>query len=681
MCAAGEPITIDVTFRNPLKVPLVVRDIVLVCEFFGTGLDTGWDSTTNHESTHLVDVVTAAVTKTLAPLETATVKLACVPKRQGTLKVLGLRWSLGDEIAPKRGYRAFDVRAPTTRKGSETNCSYVRDVPPAKRLRFAVTPPMPRLVVSLENVPSSLPAGGMALVTLRLRNIGVHSEHCDQLSTHQTSALRARVRLPRGLTPVNAKDVGTSQTENAECQIFAPPSWAEIKPGTEVSCDFVLTASRVGHLNLPVLVAYEPPAPAPASMRFRVARLATGVSVTKSLDVAVYVTNAPLLPAAKLVRLVVRNERLDQGAGVFKIKSVRVVSSAETVETREAEETATRKVRLRPLVRFEKNAPAPAVSGGARWDCVMLAEFCSTEDWDVGENNVDTDATDTVAFGPECDTNSSLGVARRLGGTKSVTKFHDDAGGARDVLFGKNLVIEWERVSDDGSKVTGAHVFMDVGAASAFKNLVRRTQPGTVARVVEQAFAASESRRKRDTIRWTLSGASNVSLPDGEHSTVVVPINITVFNPSSVVTKVSFEATTSSGCYDDGSNHENANGWSGSVGDGTPNTLTGVTHATESHPSNQANPLSAGLSPGRPWAWVGVTIKTVTVAPGACQTFDATLVAFTPGDFSVNEYRLVTEARYVGDTDPTVQVLHPHSACASPFVLTVEREGSTNGST
>ena len=133
----------------------MVRDIVLVCEFFGTGLDTGWDSTTKHESTHLVDVVTAAVTKTLAPLETATVKLACVPKRPGTLKVLGLRWSLGDEIAPKRGYRAFDVRAPTTRKGSETNCSYVRDVPPAKRLRFAVTPPMPRLVVSLENVPSS----------------------------------------------------------------------------------------------------------------------------------------------------------------------------------------------------------------------------------------------------------------------------------------------------------------------------------------------------------------------------------------------------------------------------------------------------------------------------------------------------------------------------------------------
>jgi hypothetical protein len=78
---------------------------------------------------------------------------------------------------------------------------------------------------------------------------------------------------------------------------------------------------------------------------------------------------------------------------------------------------------------------------------------------------------------------------------------------------------------------------------------------------------------------------------------------------------------------------------------------------------------------------VGVTIKTVTVAPGACQTLDAMLVAFTPGDFSVNEYRLVTEARYVGDTDPTVQVLHPHSACASPFVLTVEREGSTNGST
>ena len=148
-----------------------MTEVSLRCAFEKKGRDTHStfaekSDTSEHVSIPKLDI-------TLRPLETRLVRLACVPRLEGTLRVSGVSWRLRSAETPSsetdaskgastqrtRNFVPFDVRAARTRRGAD-GVVWIRDTPRERRLALRVTPAMPRLECRVLNVPASKAAAG-----------------------------------------------------------------------------------------------------------------------------------------------------------------------------------------------------------------------------------------------------------------------------------------------------------------------------------------------------------------------------------------------------------------------------------------------------------------------------------------------------------------------------------------
>ena len=132
-------------------------------------------------------------------------------------------------------------------------------------------------------------------------------------STRETLERRTHVYAPNGVGGASRNEPRTQnaspRTQNAaSCGwLFQPKSWSSIRPGEEVSLDLYVRPTCVGIAELPFVICYEPPEPAPPSLRFRVARVATRIEVTPSLEITARVFDAATHPAARVIRVAARN--------------------------------------------------------------------------------------------------------------------------------------------------------------------------------------------------------------------------------------------------------------------------------------------------------------------------------------------------------------------------------------
>jgi hypothetical protein len=203
---------------------------------------------------------------------------------------------------------------------------------------------MPRLMVTLEGLPDVVPEGAAKLVTLRIRNVAAAGAALGP------AAHRVRVRLPGSglLVPADLATAGEQGTGGSDGggggngsgdgqnggvggggvgaapkkpkpggpqpapiptsaagpgTVYAPPTWNILPAGGEVSMKMWLHPTAAGKLDLPFVVCYEPPPPAPALLKYRTVRLAAGAWVAPSLSVAASVLTAATHPAARVVRL------------------------------------------------------------------------------------------------------------------------------------------------------------------------------------------------------------------------------------------------------------------------------------------------------------------------------------------------------------------------------------------
>ena len=388
VCAAGETVFVETRFRNPLAIPIHLTDVSLRCAFEAPnetkgdeGLETKGSSATLDDDSSYVS--TPALAMTLRPLETRLARLKCVPRREGTLRVLGVSWRLrenGETGETKKGDSAandkeidsegtqqrfpnfvpFDVRAARSRRGAD-GVSWIRDAPRERRLALRVTPAMPRLECRVLNAPASAPAGAVAKITLVARNVATSGGSSTSSGTAEgrggaTAALRARVRAPGeglvALADVAERDArgdasGAEPTDPGGRGgfVFEPAGWRAVAPGEEVSVDLYVRLPQVGVATLPFVVCYEPPEPAPPSLRFRVARVAAKIVATPSLAVAARVSDAAAHPAAKTLRLAVRNVSGADGSSpgyAFRVRAVRLLAAASVPKTPSSKEARTR---------------------------------------------------------------------------------------------------------------------------------------------------------------------------------------------------------------------------------------------------------------------------------------------------------------------------------------------------
>ena len=755
VCAAGETVFFSTRFRNPLRIPLTLTEVSLVCDFETENEPKNETealealSLSERKEKHSKRVSATTRDITLSPLETRLVRLSCVPETEGTLRARGVSWRLRvidetektgngetDSVSTpfttqvSLNYVSFDPRAPRTRRGGD-GVSWVRDTPRLRRLALRVTPAMPKLEVRLLGVPASMPLGGVAKVTLVAKNVARKTSRgtrsgSDSVTTDQegdaTAALRVRVRLPMDglvvLAETHAEQTASSSSKSlrekesrpklgAASVVVTPQTWSVIRPGETVSLALYLRATRAGVVDAPFVVCYEPPEPAPPSLRYRLARVEARIQVTPSLDIHARVSASATHPAARVVRVAARNV---SAFSTFFVRAVRLLAS---------DEEGRNDVCLQPAVRVPRSAAASKtqargllIEPGKARDAVFLAgpaEALVANDAEREAVERNENVSDVVSYvGLEVDASldeseveaahvaalerlvrASLSFAASAKSAKARdASRHEKASskgperdGRRDpnpptkgfAAFrgDKSVVVEWEAVSNE----SGARLFFGAHAFSASRCFAL---PDAKEDENDGHFLR-DRRDTRDVVRFTLEGPSAstietstsekpVSSADGvsAEGSVSARFVLRAHNPSRFPKRVTFESAQRGARVDsnvssfterddeekeDDGSHAGvpASGWIHAPRNDAVETKTRGRAEEKSDASSKAPRKLTSLPPGPPWLWTGPTRRSATVSPGATATVELVATAFTPGVFVLNEYRLIV--RSVGDVD------------------------------
>ena len=115
--------------------------------------------------------------------------------------------------------------------------------------------------------------------------------------------------------------------------VYAPAAWSALGPGEEVRMDIWLhPTGKLGPLDLPIVVFFEPPAPAPALLKYRTVRLAAGTVVTPSVTCAVTAHHHTGDPSGRVLKVSLAHSdvsRADPRASSFAMTRVTLVRAAE----------------------------------------------------------------------------------------------------------------------------------------------------------------------------------------------------------------------------------------------------------------------------------------------------------------------------------------------------------------
>ncbi|XP_027605828.1 trafficking protein particle complex subunit 8 isoform X1 [Pipra filicauda] len=189
-----EPITVEVSFRNPLKVPLLLTDLSLLWKFQPKDFNAKHDGETKEQGTCDEDMVgTEAIAEFLINSEeTKVARLKLFPHQTGELHILGVVYNLGtvqgavtlDGIDPSiglqsgkfvsnglsvRGRQDLEIQGPrlNNTKEEKTSIKYGPD----RRLDPIITEEMPLLEVFFINFPTGLLCGEIRKAYVEFVNV------------------------------------------------------------------------------------------------------------------------------------------------------------------------------------------------------------------------------------------------------------------------------------------------------------------------------------------------------------------------------------------------------------------------------------------------------------------------------------------------------------------------------
>ncbi|CAJ0632734.1 5416_t:CDS:2 [Entrophospora sp. SA101] len=185
--AVGEYFFVHITLENPMQNPINLNEITLECEHISQSNDennstsinelmTNEDKTQPSKSTNIGEPhmkifdnfdLEILPEVSLDALEKKTISLRVLPKKRGTLKVLGLRYSLNSLVNGMKKFNKRGKRLDDT-KENRINVTYTPD----KSLELMVASPMPLLEVDFHSFPEILLSGEVNLVVLEVNNKG-----------------------------------------------------------------------------------------------------------------------------------------------------------------------------------------------------------------------------------------------------------------------------------------------------------------------------------------------------------------------------------------------------------------------------------------------------------------------------------------------------------------------------
>ncbi|MCL7021783.1 hypothetical protein MKW94_030129, partial [Papaver nudicaule] len=188
VCVAGEAITVEIEFKNPLQIPISVSGLSLICqsEEETTMAAVSGDESVSGAELHLASAsqdelelqklkgsweknagsssfILSEVDFSLGGRETTLVQLTITPRVEGILNIVGVRWKFSDSVV---GYHNFDSAQVKKKivKGRKAKPS------PSNNLKFTVIKALPKLEGCIQQIPKRTYAGELHRPVLELRN-------------------------------------------------------------------------------------------------------------------------------------------------------------------------------------------------------------------------------------------------------------------------------------------------------------------------------------------------------------------------------------------------------------------------------------------------------------------------------------------------------------------------------
>ncbi|KAG0593829.1 hypothetical protein M758_UG023200 [Ceratodon purpureus] len=348
VCIAGEEIGVDVGFSNPLQIPIDVSSVCLTCEFDDSNsvkpeflgkpgradttqgaLNSSEDQSSNHDEDNFGSTVGAMDVHStpsvhlpeemfqLQAREKTVVRLKAKPLREGILKVIGVRWVLGGVAA---GHRDFAISGPQITK-SKTGAR--SSPPPNQRLKFHVLTHMPRLEVSMHELPTKVNTGELHRVVLELYNpskisvkrIKFKTSHPNVLLVGKAGDLDMEFPSCLQVQAVQEDQLELKQVDIAKSKsrpsVFSFPEDTRLEGGSTVLWPLWLHARQPGILSLNSIMYYEPDSPS-VGLKYRTVRLTENIQVVPSLKVAIQISPSPLYLQQFMLRLDVKNQNASE---------------------------------------------------------------------------------------------------------------------------------------------------------------------------------------------------------------------------------------------------------------------------------------------------------------------------------------------------------------------------------
>lgn len=299
VCVAGEAVVVELEFQNPLQVAVPVSEISLICELTAKSEGTETDSSAlntppdgdferpcNNDSSFMLSKLDVI----LETGEKKRIQLEVCPKREGLLKITGVRWTLSDTVI---GYRYFEFDMKGKQKKGRRPLSSL-----GTNLEFLVIKGLPKLEACIQHLPKKIFTGDLRPLLLKLRNP----------SEFSVKNIKMKISHPRYLITGNIEELNMDfpkYSENPESAVikeapaiaipnfksflFAFPDDAKVQGETCLTWPLWFHAGLSGKISLYVSIYYEVES-CSNNMTYRILRMHHDLEVLPSIDVSFNIT-------------------------------------------------------------------------------------------------------------------------------------------------------------------------------------------------------------------------------------------------------------------------------------------------------------------------------------------------------------------------------------------------------
>ncbi|KAK9156892.1 hypothetical protein Scep_003466 [Stephania cephalantha] len=350
ICVAGEPIRVEIEFRNPLKIPISVSGASLICQLSAepesvesavvneadNNVDGNSSATVFQNDSELIKLkrsweqdagssfVLSEVDFSLGGSETTVIQFVVTPKVEGILNIVGVRWKLSDSVI---GYHSFDttVLKKKTVKGRRRGGQYAKSP-----LKFTVIKSLPKLECCIHHLPSKAYAGELQRLVLELKNRSkfpvknMKMKISDPRFLNTGSLDDMKIEFPICLEKrINSKEsiVQPNDVEGSNGLLFSFPEDCVIEGETTFTWPLWLHTSTTGRISLYMSIYYEMENSS-NDIRYRTLRTQYDLEVLPSLDMSVHVAPCPSRLQEFLVRMDVTNRSSSESFLLHQFSSV-----------------------------------------------------------------------------------------------------------------------------------------------------------------------------------------------------------------------------------------------------------------------------------------------------------------------------------------------------------------------